>query len=87
MTSGNSRSKVSSRKASQMQPGKSNQVYVPNAAQVGNSLYSGIEANNLVNFYNSNLLDEMLQKNQGKYMSKSYGGNANQINPHLRKSA
>ena len=40
---------------------------------MGSSLYSGFEANNLVNFYNSNLLDEMLNKNQNKYMNKSYG--------------
>ena len=89
MTSGNSRSKVSSRKASQIQPGKGNQVYVPQNP-MGSSLYSGIEANNLVNFYNSNLLDEMLNKNQGKYLNKSFGqGNAvaaAAANAHLRKS-
>ena len=64
MTSGNSRSKVSSRKASQQAPagGKQSQVYVPQNP-MGSSLYSGFEANNLVNFYNSNLLDEMLSKN------------------------
>lgn len=51
-------------------------------------LYQGIDANNLVNFYNSNLLDEMLQKNQSKFMNKSFGNNAasSQMNPHLRKS-
>lgn len=68
MTGGNTRSKVSSRKASQMQATKSNQMYVPanaggNPNSMGSSLYSGFEANNLVNFYNSNLLDEMLNKN------------------------
>ena len=36
---------------------------------MGSSLYTGFEANNLVNFYNSNLLDEMLSKSQGKYTS------------------
>ena len=91
MTSGNSRSKVSSRKASQIQPsGKTNnQVYVPQNP-MGSSLYSGFEANNLVNFYNSNLLDEMLNKNQGKYMSKSFGQSsaaAAAANAHIRKSA
>ena len=51
-------------------------------------MYAGLEANNLVNFYNSNLLDEMLAKNQGKFLNKSYGAGSNQmINPHLRKSA
>ena len=57
---------------------------------MGSSLYSGIEANNLVNFYNSNLLDEMLNKNQGKYMNKSFGQNnpaaSAAANVHLRKS-
>lgn len=43
-------------------------MYVPanasaNPNAIGSSLYSGFEANNLVNFYNSNLLDEMLNKN------------------------
>ena len=88
MTSGNSRSKVSSRKASQIQPGKGSQVYVPQNP-MGSSLYSGLEANNLVNFYNSNLLDEMLNKNQGKYLNKSFGQNnaaAAAANAHLRKS-
>jgi len=48
-------------------------MYVPNNA-MGSSLYSGFEANNLVNFYNSNLLDDMLIKNQSKFMNKSFGG-------------
>ena len=30
---------------------------------VAPTMYAGLKANNLVNFYNSNLLDEMLQKN------------------------
>jgi len=47
-------------------------------------MYTGLEANNLVNFYNSNLIDEMLQKNQGKLLNKSYGSNV--PNPNLRKS-
>ena len=63
MTGGNSRSKVSQRKTSQIHhPGKPNQVFVPNQAHPG-GMYTGMEANNLVNFYNSNLLDEMLNKN------------------------
>jgi len=41
---------------------------------VGSNLYKGLDANNLVNFYNSNLLDEMLSKSQSKYMNKSFGG-------------
>lgn len=47
-------------------------------------MYNGIDANNLVNFYNSNILDEMLSKNQGKFINKSF---TNNLNPHLRKSA
>lgn len=74
-----------------MQPNnsKNNQMYMPvNNANVNKSqLYQGIDANNLVNFYNSNLLDEMLQKNQSKFMNKSFGNAASgQMNPHLRKS-
>ena len=77
MTSGNSRSKVSSRKTSQIQPGgKQNQVFVPQNP-MGNSLYSGFEANNLVNFYNSNLLDEMLSKNNTGGNGGSSKGGAN----------
>ena len=56
-------------------------------SQMTGNMYSGLEANNLVNFYNSNLLDEMLQKNQGKMLSKQYAGAGNGHNPHLRKSA
>ena len=40
-------------------------------------MYAGLEANNLVNFYNSNLLDEVLAKNQGKFLNKSYGAMSN----------
>ena len=53
-------------------------------------MYTGLEANNLVNFYNSNLLDEMFakNKNQGKFLNKSYGAMSNSINAqNLRKSA
>ena len=44
------------------------------------NMYAGLEANHLVNFYNSNLLDEMLQKNQSnKFMNKSYGASNSQV--------
>ena len=74
MTSGNSRSKVSTRKQSQLTgqtqgsskssaPGANNQVYMPSQSQMYTGMHGATEANNLVNFYNSNLLDEMLSKN------------------------
>ena len=54
-------------------------MYVPGAngtnSQMGNNMYTGLEANHLVNFYNSNLLDDMFNKNQNKFMNKSYGTN------------
>ena len=47
-----------------MNESKQSMMYVPNQAQnVAPTMYAGLKANNLVNFYNSNLLDEMLQKN------------------------
>lgn len=51
-------------------------------------MYTGLEAHSLVNFYNSNLLDDMLQKNQSKFLNKNYGTANSQmaVNPHLRKS-
>ena len=66
-------------------------MYVPGAngtnSQMGNNMYTGLEANHLVNFYNSNLLDDMFNKNQNKFMSKSYGTNNQAVNAHLRKNA
>ena len=52
-------------------------------------MYTGLEANHLVNFYNSNLLDEMLQKNnQNKFMNKNYNAtNSQLVNAQLRKNA
>ena len=47
-------------------------------------MYAGLKANNLVNFYNSNLLDQMLQKKLGKIMNKLYGSNIPY--PNLGKS-
>lgn len=79
----NTRSKVSTRKPSTIQAGKQHSnVYVPSQSQMG--MYSGLDANNLVNFYNSNILDEMLQKGPGKFINKNF---VNNVNPHLRKSA
>ena len=36
---------------------------------------TGLEANDLVNFYNSNLLDEMLQNNKNSNSNKFVGKN------------
>ena len=50
-----------------MNESKQSMMYVPNQAQnVAPTMYAGLEANNLVNFYNSSLLDEMLQKTRKK---------------------
>lgn len=39
-------------------------MYVPTNNIAGaNTMYAGLAANELVNFYNSNLLDEMFAKN------------------------
>ena len=51
---------------------KQNQVFMPNQGGGAHMYSAGLEANNLVNFYNSNLLDEMLAKNQGKFPNKPY---------------
>ena len=60
--SGNTRSKMNTRKTSQQaQPvNKSNQVFVPTTGQ-------GVDASDLVNFYNSNLINEMFAKNDKKF--------------------
>ena len=60
---------------------------MPSLSQMYTGMVNSAEANNLVNFYNSNLLDEMLSKNQSKFSKHAGQGGSAAVQAHLRKSA